>query len=82
MTNIPTALAKLLGIKHPILLAPMGSVSGGVLAAAVSQAGGLGFIGSGYAESAAIIKEREVTSQASFGIGLFTWALDKNPACD
>jgi NAD(P)H-dependent flavin oxidoreductase YrpB (nitropropane dioxygenase family) len=52
MPTISTTLTKILGIKHPILLAPMGSASGGILAAAVSHAGGLWFIGSGYADSA------------------------------
>ena len=40
-------LAKLtdrLGIEHPILLAPMNGFSGGALAGAVSQAGGLGLV--------------------------------------
>jgi NAD(P)H-dependent flavin oxidoreductase YrpB (nitropropane dioxygenase family) len=49
MPIIETALTRLLGIEHPILLAPMGSAAGGRLAAAVTNAGGLGMIGSGYA---------------------------------
>ena len=40
MTKIETALTRLLGITHPILLAPMGSAAGGRLAAAVTHAGG------------------------------------------
>jgi len=46
---IGTALTSLLGIKHPILLAPMDVVSGARLAAAVSNAGGFGILGGGYA---------------------------------
>ncbi|KAM0555201.1 hypothetical protein ACHAO7_002824 [Fusarium culmorum] len=42
---ITTPLTSLLGIKHPIVLAGMARVSGGRLAAAVSNAGGLGIIG-------------------------------------
>lgn len=42
---ITTPLTTLLGIKHPILLAGMARTSGGPLAAAVSNAGGLGSIG-------------------------------------
>lgn len=42
---ITTPLTKLLGIQHPILLAGMARTSGGLLAAAVSNAGGLGVIG-------------------------------------
>ncbi|KAE8452428.1 hypothetical protein EG329_000330 [Mollisiaceae sp. DMI_Dod_QoI] len=42
---ITTPLTKLLNIQHPILLAGMARTSGGPLAAAVSNAGGLGCIG-------------------------------------
>lgn len=42
---ISTPLTTLLNIKHPILLAGMARTSGGPLAAAVSNAGGLGCIG-------------------------------------
>jgi NAD(P)H-dependent flavin oxidoreductase YrpB (nitropropane dioxygenase family) len=52
MPVIETELTRLLGIEHPILLAPMGSAAGGKLAAAVTNAGGLGLVGSGYAIAA------------------------------
>lgn len=39
--KLSTAITRLLGIDHPILLGPMGGVSGGVLAGAVPAAGGL-----------------------------------------
>ncbi|KAI1768063.1 2-nitropropane dioxygenase [Hypoxylon sp. FL1150] len=42
---ITTPLTKLLGIQHPIVLAGMARASGGLLAAAVSNAGGIGVIG-------------------------------------
>lgn len=42
---ITTPLTTLLGIQHPIILAGMARTSGGALAAAVSNAGGLGVIG-------------------------------------
>lgn len=42
---ITTPLTTLLGIQHPIILAGMARTSGGRLAAAVSNAGGLGVIG-------------------------------------
>ncbi|KAK2073677.1 hypothetical protein P8C59_007938 [Phyllachora maydis] len=42
---ISTPLTQVLGIEHPIILAGMARVSGGALAAAVSNAGGLGVIG-------------------------------------
>src|SRR6201996_6719963 len=43
--QLQTPLCKLLGIKYPITLAGMARTSGGPLAAAVSNAGGLGTIG-------------------------------------
>ena len=52
-----TALTEMFGIRHPILLAPMGGVSGGRLAAAVTEAGGLGLIGAGYGEPAWVARE-------------------------
>jgi nitronate monooxygenase len=42
---IRTALTEMFGLEYPIVLAPMGNVSGGHLAAAVSNAGGLGLVG-------------------------------------
>lgn len=43
--SVTTTATQLLGIQHPILLAGMGQTSGAPLAAAVSNAGGLGVIG-------------------------------------
>jgi nitronate monooxygenase len=80
MATIETALTRLLGIQHPILLAPMGSAAGGKLASAVSHAGGLGMLGSGYASEAAIRRELAEAGNARVGIGFILWALDKNPA--
>ena len=80
MVEIETALTRLLGITHPILLAPMGSAAGGKLAAAVTNAGGLGLIGSGYADAATIKKELVAAGNTRVGVGFITWALDKNPA--
>jgi NAD(P)H-dependent flavin oxidoreductase YrpB (nitropropane dioxygenase family) len=58
MPIIETALTRLLGIEHPILLAPMGSAAGGRLAAAVTNAGGFGLVGSGYASLVAVSPPR------------------------
>ncbi len=52
-----TRLTEKLGIRHPVLLAPMGNVSGGMLAGAVSEAGGLGLLGGGYGDAAWLEKE-------------------------
>lgn len=43
--KIKTPVTELLGIKHPVLLAGMNTTSGPRLAAAVTNAGGLGVIG-------------------------------------
>src|SRR5215469_11527499 len=79
MAIIETALTRLLGIEHPILLAPMGSAAGGRLAAAVTNAGGLGLLGSGYANAAVIRKELTEAGNVRVGIGFILWALEKNP---
>ena len=80
MSVIETALTRLLGIEHPILLAPMGSAAGGRLADAVTNAGGLGLVGSGYASADTIRNELAEAGNARVGIGFITWALEKHPA--
>jgi nitronate monooxygenase len=76
---LPTALTEMFGLEHPIVLAPMGGVSGGRLAAAVSNAGGLGLVGGGYGDPAWLRTElsriKEETSRP-WGVGLITWAVD------
>src|ERR1700758_1378809 len=79
MATIETALTRLLGIQHPILLAPMGSAAGGKLAAAVTNAGGLGLVGSGYADAKIVRKELAEAGNARVGVGFILWALEKNP---
>lgn len=75
-----TVLNDLLGIDHPVLLAPMGNVSGGALAAAVSKAGGLGLIGAGYGDTDWLTREFENADGARVGVGFITWSLARNPA--
>src|ERR1700748_1279110 len=53
---VTTELTRLLNIRNPILLAGMGQTSGASLAAAVSNAGGLGVIG-GVCYTVAQLKE-------------------------
>jgi nitronate monooxygenase len=74
-----TALTDLFGIRHPIILAPMGGVSGGALAAAVSRAGGLGLLGPGYDDAAWIEREFAAAGGAAVGIGFITWHLARHP---
>jgi nitronate monooxygenase len=66
-------------LKYPIILAPMGAISGGLLAQAVSDAGGLGLIGGGYCNEAWIERELELVRPNTVGIGFITWALAKKP---
>ena len=54
---IQNRLTQTLGIEHPLLLAPMGLVAGGRLAAAVSHAGGLGLLGGGYGDGDWLVQE-------------------------
>jgi len=54
---LKTRLCEVLGIDVPIILAPMGSCTSAELAAAVSNAGGLGGIGSLFRTTAAIKRD-------------------------
>ena len=76
---IKTKLTELLGIEHPIILAPMGNVSGGALAAAVTRAGGFGLIGAGYGDPTWIEREFAAAGNTPVGIGFITWSLAKKP---
>ncbi len=77
--TLRTRLTEKLGITHPILLAPMGSISGGRLAGAVSEAGGLGLIGGGYGEQAWLEREFAAAGNRRVGCGFITWSLAKRP---
>ena len=55
--SISTPLTALLGIQHPILSAPMDTIAGARLAAAVSAAGGFGILGGGYGDKAWLERE-------------------------
>jgi len=66
-------LTKLLGIKYPIIQGGMAGVSESTLAAAVSEAGGMGVIGSGFASSdwlAEEIKKTKALTDKPFGVNL------------
>jgi nitronate monooxygenase len=80
---ISTRLTERLGIRHPIVCAPMAYVAGGALAAAVSRAGGLGIVAGGYA--GALSGEPDLDAELArakpgkFGVGFITWALERAP---
>src|SRR5882724_335761 len=79
--SIRTPLTALLGIKHPILLAPMDVIAGARLTAAVSAAGGFGILGAGYGDKTWLEQETAKLKgvSAPFGIGFITWSLAKRP---
>jgi nitronate monooxygenase len=79
--SISTSLTALLGIRHPILSAPMDVIAGAGLTAAVSEAGGFGILGGGYGERAWLDAETKKLkdARAPFGIGFITWSLAKQP---
>lgn len=73
---IRTALREVFGLQHPIVLAPMASVSGGQLAAVVSNAGGLGLVGGGYGDPNWLREELSLArneAERPWGVGLITW---------
>jgi nitronate monooxygenase len=73
--GLNTAVTSLLGIQHPIVLAPMGNVAGAALAASVTQAGGLGLVGCGYADRGWVERELALADLSQVGIGFITWSL-------
>lgn len=70
------AVTDLLGIRHPIISAPMAGVAGGRLAHAVSTAGALGMVGARGSASPEWIAQQAAIAGAGgtpFGIGLMAW---------
>lgn len=71
---LATPWSRSIGLRVPVVNAPMGGAAGGRLAAAVTAAGGLGMIGMGSAGSVAAL-ERELAAAGGTvsGIGLVDW---------
>ncbi len=80
MTTLSTRLTTALGIRHPIVSAPMAFAGGGALAAAVSRAGGLGLIGGGYGDPAWLEEQFAEARNQRVGCGFITWSLRKSPS--
>jgi nitronate monooxygenase len=76
---ISTRLTALLGVKHPVLLAPMDLVADARLAKAVAQAGGFGMLGGGYGDAAWLTRELDALGDTRAGVGFITWSLAKQP---
>lgn len=76
--SLPTAFTRLVGVEHPVVSAPMARSAGGALAAAVSDAGGLGLIGAGLSDRDWVIRELDIVTARTarpWGVGFLTWAL-------
>ena len=79
MTRLKTKLTERLGIEHPVLLAPMNVLAGGRLAAAVSDAGGLGLIGGGYGDAEWLERQFAAAGASRVGCGFITWSMARSP---
>src|SRR4051812_10676042 len=73
--RLRTRLTERFDIEHPVISAPMGMIAGGRLAAAVSNAGGLGLIGGGYGDRGFLEREFSAAGNARIGCGFITWSL-------
>ncbi len=72
---VRTRLTEFFDIDHPIISAPMAFASGGKLAAAVTNAGGLGLIGGSYGESGFVEQALKDAGNVRTGCGFITWSL-------
>jgi nitronate monooxygenase len=77
--TLHTAFTEFFPVRHPIALAPMGGASGGALAAAVSNGGGLGLVGAGRQDSDWLERELGIAAAGTdkpWGVGFQSWATD------
>lgn len=80
MSKLSGRLTEKLGVKYPIISAPMAFAAGGALAAAVSRAGGLGLIGGGYGDPGWLEAQFAAAGGERIGVGFITWSLRKSPS--
>jgi nitronate monooxygenase len=76
---LSTPWSRAMGLRVPIINAPMGGVAGGRLAAAVTAAGGLGMVGMGTAGSTSSLHAELPQVTGTFGIGLVDWVIRREP---
>src|SRR6202011_5888951 len=76
---LSTPWSRRMGLRVPIVNAPMGGVAGGRLAAAVTAAGGLGMVGMGTAGSTSALHAELPHVRGTFGIGLLDWVISQDP---
>lgn len=83
--TLTTPLTRLLGVRHPIVLAAMDLVADARLARAVAEAGGYAFLGAGYGDEAWLRRELQTlapwarSAGLPFGVGFITWSLARQP---
>ncbi|MGB9932920.1 NAD(P)H-dependent flavin oxidoreductase [Haloarcula amylolytica] len=78
MGPLQTALCSELGIDHPVVQAPVGSVSTPALAAAVADAGGLGMLAMSWREADAIRDAYTAAASATDGVVGVNVVLDES----
>ena len=78
--KISSRINDMLNISYPLICAPMANVTGGLLATKVTEAGGLGLIGSGYCNTQWLETQLNVATPGMFGVGFITWRLAENPS--
>jgi nitronate monooxygenase len=79
---IKTPLTRWFDLTTPVIGAPMAGVSGGAMARAVSEGGGLGMIGISGAHTTEFLTEQcaiPSAAQVPFGVGLMIWVLETRP---
>src|SRR3954447_20734821 len=76
---LSTPLTERLGLRHPIVQAPMGGVAGPELANAVSAAGALGMLTAGPTDGPEKVTREAAQMTERFGIGTLAWRLDEEP---
>ena len=84
--TLRTALTQALQVRYPVVLAAMDVTTEAGLARAVTEAGGMGFVGAGYGGEAwlsgelASIASWARRSRRPFGVGFASWSLHVQPA--
>jgi nitronate monooxygenase len=76
---VRTELTERLGLRHPIVQAPMGGVSGPELADAVSRAGALGMLTAGPGNGADDVRRDAAAARERVGFGTLAWRLAAEP---
>tara|TARA_R110002049_G_scaffold201563_1_gene372307 strand:+ start:19517 stop:20506 length:990 start_codon:yes stop_codon:yes gene_type:complete len=76
---VKTRLTEVFGLSVPVIQAPMAFVAGGVLASAVSRAGGLGLIGGGYGDTDWLKAQFLAAGEQPVGCGLISFSVANRP---